>query len=99
MAEAGVINSNAFSLVTKRMIKQGLIHQTSDGKYYNMMQIKYGTTNTFFISGLKGGLLIDTDYCGSLPLFYYFKISYVEPLVIDSPLKEYLRLADVERRY
>ena len=31
-----------------------------------MIKLKYGNTNTFFISGL----LIDTDYAGSLPAFY-----------------------------
>lgn len=31
-----------------------------------MMKLKYGNTNTFFINGL----LIDTDYAGTLPAFY-----------------------------
>ena len=31
-----------------------------------MKKLKYGNTNTFFISGL----LIDTDYAGTLPAFY-----------------------------
>ncbi len=33
-------------------------------------RIKYGNTNTFFISGTNGNLLVDTDYAGTLPLFY-----------------------------
>lgn len=33
-------------------------------------RLKYGNTNTFFIRGTKGNLLIDTDYAGTLPLFY-----------------------------
>ena len=31
-----------------------------------MKKLKYGNTNTFFISGL----LVDTDYAGTLPAFY-----------------------------
>ena len=31
-----------------------------------MIKLKYGNTNTFFL----GGLLIDTDYAGTLPAFY-----------------------------
>ncbi len=33
-------------------------------------RLKYGNTNTFFIRGTNGSLLIDTDYAGTLPLFY-----------------------------
>lgn len=33
-------------------------------------KIKYGNTNTFFIRGTGGSLLIDTDYAGTLPAFY-----------------------------
>lgn len=33
-------------------------------------RLKYGNTNTFFISGTNGNLLVDTDYAGTLPLFY-----------------------------
>ena len=32
--------------------------------------LKYGNTNTFFIRGTAGNLLIDTDYASTLPLFY-----------------------------
>ena len=35
-----------------------------------MIKLKYGSTNTFFIQGNKGGLLVDTDYAGTLPTFY-----------------------------
>ena len=35
-----------------------------------MIRLKYGNTNTFFICGDKGGLLIDTDWAGTLPAFY-----------------------------
>lgn len=35
-----------------------------------MIKLKYGNTNTFFIQGSGGGLLFDTDYAGTLPLFY-----------------------------
>lgn len=33
-------------------------------------RLKYGNTNTYFIRGTNGNLLIDTDYAGTLPLFY-----------------------------
>ena len=33
-------------------------------------KIKYGNTNTFFIRGTDGSLLIDTDYAGTMPAFY-----------------------------
>lgn len=34
------------------------------------IQLKYGNTNTYFVQGTSGGLLIDTDYAGTLPYFY-----------------------------
>lgn len=33
-------------------------------------KLRYGNTNTFLIRGTRGNLLIDTDYAGTLPLFY-----------------------------
>lgn len=33
-------------------------------------KLKYGNTNTFFIHGTSGNLLIDTDFAGTLPAFY-----------------------------
>ena len=35
-----------------------------------MIILRYGSTNTFFIPGLKGGLLVDTGYAGTLGAFY-----------------------------
>ncbi len=35
-----------------------------------MIKLRYGNTNTFFFPGHAGGLLIDTDYAGSLQSFY-----------------------------
>lgn len=35
-----------------------------------IIRLRYGNTNTFFIKGEKGGLLLDTDYAGTLPGFY-----------------------------
>ena len=35
-----------------------------------MLRLKYGNTNTFFVEGSHGGLLVDTDYAGTLPAFY-----------------------------
>lgn len=36
----------------------------------NVIRLKYGNTNTFFLRGTAGNLLVDTDYAGTLPLFY-----------------------------
>ncbi len=33
-------------------------------------KLRYGNTNTFFIQGERGSLLIDTDFAGTLPAFY-----------------------------
>ena len=33
-------------------------------------KLKYGNTNTYFIRGAKGSILLDTDYAGTLQLFY-----------------------------
>lgn len=33
-------------------------------------KLKYGNTNTFYVPGTKGGILVDTDYAGSLSMFY-----------------------------
>lgn len=33
-------------------------------------KIRYGNTNTFLIRGDKGSILVDTDYAGTLPMFY-----------------------------
>jgi glyoxylase-like metal-dependent hydrolase (beta-lactamase superfamily II) len=35
-----------------------------------MKTLKYGNTNTYYLPGSRGGLLIDTDYAGMLPVFY-----------------------------
>lgn len=35
-----------------------------------VIRLKYGNTNTFFLRGTTGNLLVDTDYAGTLPLFY-----------------------------
>ena len=35
-----------------------------------MIRLKYGNTNTFYIPGKSGGLLIDTDYSGTLQAFF-----------------------------
>ncbi len=35
-----------------------------------MINIKYGNTNTFFIQGDHSGLLVDTDYAGTISGFY-----------------------------
>ena len=34
------------------------------------IKLKYGNTNTYFIRGMSGNLLVDTDYAGTLPAFY-----------------------------
>ncbi len=35
-----------------------------------VVKLRYGNTNTFFIRGTSGGLLVDTDYAGTLPAFF-----------------------------
>lgn len=35
-----------------------------------MIRLKYGNTNTFYVPGEPGGLLIDTDYAGTLQVFF-----------------------------
>ena len=35
-----------------------------------MIKLKYGNTNTFFVKGTQGSLLIDTGYAGTMPAFY-----------------------------
>ena len=33
-------------------------------------KLKYGNTNTYIIRGVKGSILLDTDYAGTLQMFY-----------------------------
>ncbi len=41
-------------------------------------RLKYGNTNTYFVRGTSGGLLIDTDYAGTLSAFYkVLKTNYI----------------------
>ncbi len=35
-----------------------------------MVKLRYGNTNTFYIPGTGRGLLVDTDYAGTLALFF-----------------------------
>lgn len=35
-----------------------------------MKKLRYGNTNTFYLEGSSGGLLIDTDYAGTMPAFF-----------------------------
>ena len=35
-----------------------------------MIRLRYGNTNTFYIPGADGGLLVDTDWAGTLPQFF-----------------------------
>ena len=37
---------------------------------HRIVKLRYGNTNTFCIIGRKGNLLIDTDYAGTLGLFF-----------------------------
>lgn len=36
----------------------------------SVINLRYGNTNTFLIRGTSGNLLVDTDYAGTLPLFF-----------------------------
>ncbi len=55
-------------------IKQLLFNGLSEFKYlevkHMVTKLKYGNTNTFFVRGTRGNLLIDTDYAGTLTQFY-----------------------------
>ena len=35
-----------------------------------IIELKYGNTNTFLIKGEYGNLLVDTDYAGTIQAFY-----------------------------
>ena len=35
-----------------------------------MIKLRYDNTNTFYIPGTDGGLLVDTDWAGTLPQFF-----------------------------
>lgn len=48
-----------------RMKRNGSFLQTRQ-----MIRLRYGNTNTFFIEGSHGGILFDTDYAGTLHDFY-----------------------------
>lgn len=52
-----------------------------------MIKLRYGNTNTFYIPGSDGGLLIDTDWAGTLPLFFKaIKAAGIEMQAITSLL-------------
>ena len=52
-----------------------------------MIKLRYGNTNTFYISGTDGGLLVDTDWAGTLPQFFKaIKAAGIEMKVITSLL-------------
>ena len=47
-------------------------------------RLRYGNTNTWLIQGSTGGLLIDTDYAGTLPAFFAsLKSSHLRIPAID----------------
>ena len=35
-----------------------------------VLKLRYGNTNTYFVRGAQGGILVDTDWAGTLPGFY-----------------------------
>ena len=52
-----------------------------------MIKLRYGNTNTFYIPGAAGGLLVDTDWAGTLPLFFRaIKAAGIEMKAITSLL-------------
>ena len=52
-----------------------------------MIKLRYGNTNTFYIPGAGGGLLVDTDWAGTLqPFFKAIKASGVEMKTIKALL-------------
>ena len=34
------------------------------------IRLRYGNTNTYYVPGSDGGILVDTDYAGTLPSFF-----------------------------
>lgn len=57
----------AFDALSHCKVKRSNIYNTEVSA---IITLKYGNTNTYFIKGEKGGLLVDTDYAGTLPAFY-----------------------------
>ena len=53
-------------IITKPLQVRKMKEQNAD-----ILKLRYGMTNTFFIRGNAGGLLVDTDYAGTLPAFYH----------------------------
>ena len=52
-----------------------------------MIKLRYGNTNTFYIPGSDGGLLIDTDWAGTLTKFFKaIKAAGIEMKAITSLL-------------
>ena len=52
-----------------------------------MRMLRYGNTNTFYIPGAGGGLLVDTDWAGTLPQFFRaIKAAGIEMKAITSLL-------------
>ena len=43
---------------------------TNLGEPFELIKLRYGNTNTFFLHGNDANLLIDTDYAGTLSVFY-----------------------------
>ncbi len=48
----------------------GISYEPASAGVDNMIMLKYGNTNTFYIPARSGGLLLDTDYAGTLNAFY-----------------------------
>ena len=52
-----------------------------------MRMLRYGNTNTFYIPGAGGGLLVDTDWAGTLPQYFRaIKAAGIEMKAITSLL-------------
>ena len=52
-----------------------------------MIKLRYGNTNTFYIPGAAGGLLVDTDWAGTLPQFFRaIKVAGIETKAITALL-------------
>ena len=52
-----------------RITKSSLTNQDFEGGFV-IKKLRYGNTNTFFVEGTNGGLLVDTDFAGTMPAFY-----------------------------
>lgn len=52
------------------MLKRNITDCEENKQLMEIIKLRYGNTNTFFVRGNNANLLIDTDYAGTLSYFY-----------------------------